>query len=191
MLDDNQLLTALRQRDPDAFAQLFELYSDKIYRLALGLLEDENEAEGIVQDTFMRLLERLHQFEGRSALGTWLYRVAYNLSIDQMRKRQPVLSLADDNDVANDLPMPTVLTDWREAPETWLVSNELSVELDQAIASLPAKLKAVFILREIEGIATEECAQVLGISESAAKVRLHRARLLLRERLAEYVTELV
>jgi RNA polymerase sigma-70 factor (ECF subfamily) len=191
MLDDNQLLTALRQRDPAAFAQLFELYSDKIYRLALGLLEDENEAEGIVQDTFMRLLERLHQFEGRSALGTWLYRMAYNLSIDQLRKRQPVFSLADDNDAADDLPMPAIFTDWRDAPETWLASNELSVELDQAIASLPARLKTVFILREIEGIATEECAQVLGISESAAKVRLHRARLLLRERLAEYVKELV
>lgn len=191
MHDDHQLLEALRQRDPTAFARLFELYSDKVYRLALGLLEDENEAEGIVQDTFMRLLERLHQFEGRSALGTWLYRVAYNLSIDRLRKRQPLFTLVDDNAAADDLPMPAILTDWREAPETWLASNELSVELDQAIASLPAKLKAVFILREIEGIATEECAQVLGISESAAKVRLHRARLLLRERLAEYVRELV
>jgi RNA polymerase sigma-70 factor (ECF subfamily) len=191
MLDDSQLLTALRQRDPAAFAQLFELYSDKIYRLALGLLEDENEAEGIVQDTFMRLLERLHQFEGRSKLGTWLYRVAYNLSIDRLRKQQPVLHLTVADDAAETLPMPAVLTDWRDAPETWLASTELSDELDQAIAGLPAKLRAVFILREIEEVTTEECAHVLGISESAAKVRLHRARLLLRERLAAYVTELV
>jgi RNA polymerase sigma-70 factor, ECF subfamily len=191
MLDDSQLLTALRQRDPAAFAQLFEMYSDKVYRLAMGLLEDDDEAEGVVQDTFMRLLERLHQFEGRSKLGTWLYRVAYNLSMDRLRKQRPVLSLADEKDEDDGLPMPAILTDWQEAPEAWLESNELSVELDQAIASLPAKLKAVFILREIEGVSTEECAQVLAISESAAKVRLHRARLLLRERLAAYVTELV
>ena len=191
MLDDNQLLTALRQRDPAAFTQLFELYSDKVYRLAMGLLENEDEAEGVVQDTFMRLLERLHQFEGRSKLGTWLYRVAYNLSMDRLRQQQPVLSLANENDEDDGPPMPAILTNWQEAPEAWLESNELSAELNQAVASLPAKLKAVFILREIEGISTEECAQVLAISESAAKVRLHRARLLLRERLAEYVTELV
>ena len=190
MFDDTQLLTALRQRDPAAFTQLFERYSDKVYRLAFGLLEDENEAEGVVQDAFMRLLERLDQFEGRSKLGTWLYRVAYNLSIDQLRKRQPMLSLVDDGDHAS-IPMPAVLMDWREAPEAWLDSSELSAELDRAIASLPAKLKAVFILREIEGNSTAECSQILAISESAAKVRLHRARLLLRERLAEYVMELV
>jgi RNA polymerase sigma-70 factor, ECF subfamily len=190
MFDENQLLTALRQRDSAAFTQLFDMYSDKVYRLAFGLLEDENEAEGVVQDAFMRLLERLDQFEGRSKLGTWLYRVAYNLSIDRLRKRRPMLSLLDENE-DEAIPMPAVLTDWREAPETWLASSELSQELDRAIASLPAKLKAVFILREIEGVSTEECAQVLAISESAAKVRLHRARLLLRERLAEYVMELV
>jgi RNA polymerase sigma-70 factor (ECF subfamily) len=190
MLDDAQLLIALRQRDPAAFAQLFELYSDKVYRLALGLLEDENEAEGVVQDAFMRLLEHLDQFEGRSKLGTWLYRVAYNLSIDQLRKRQQLLSLVDEGDYES-IPMPSVLTDWREVPETWLDSSELSAELDRAIASLPAKLKTVFILREIEGCSTAECSQILAISESAAKVRLHRARLLLRERLAEYVKELV
>lgn len=190
MLDDSQLLNALRQRDPTAFAQLFEMYSDKVYRLAFGLLEDENEAEGVVQDAFMRLLERLDQFEGRSKLGTWLYRIAYNLSIDRLRKRQPMLNLMDESDDES-IPVPAVLTDWREAPEAWLDSSELSAELDRAIAGLPAKLKAVFILREIEGASTEECAQVLGITESAAKVRLHRARLLLREHLAAYVMELV
>jgi RNA polymerase sigma-70 factor (ECF subfamily) len=190
MLDDTQLLISLRQRDPVAFTQLFEMYSDKVYRLAFGLLEDENEAEGVVQDSFIRLFERLDQFEGRSKLGTWLYRVAYNLSIDRLRKRQPLFSLADEGDFES-IPMPAVLTDWQEAPETWLDSTELSAELDRAIASLPAKLKAVFILREIEGNSTAECSQVLAISESAAKVRLHRARLLLRERLAEYVMELV
>jgi RNA polymerase sigma-70 factor (ECF subfamily) len=190
MLDEQTLLTRLRQRDSIAFTQFFELYSDKIYRLAFGLLEDEYEAESVVQDAFMRLFERLNQFEGRSKLSTWLYRVAYNLSIDRLRQQQPTINLADEADDQT-LPMPAVFLDWRDAPERWLTSFELSAKLDQAIASLPPKLKAVFILRELEGVSTWECAQVLAISESAAKVRLHRARLLLRERLAEYVLELV
>lgn len=189
MIDDLELLPALRRRDAAAFAQLFDAYSDKVYRLAVGLLGDEDEAEGVVQDTFMRLLDRLDQFEGRARLGTWLYRVAYNLSIDQIRKRGRALSLVDDLD-DDQIPLPAVFADWRDAPEVWLDSAELSEKLDQAIASLPPKLRAVFILREIEGATTAECAQVLGISEGAAKVRLHRARLLLRERLAEYFMEL-
>jgi RNA polymerase sigma-70 factor (ECF subfamily) len=87
--------------------------------------------------------------------------------------------------------MPVVFCDWRDAPERWMDTDELIQEMDRAIASLPAKLKAVFILREIEGVSNQESAQILNISESAAKVRLHRARLLLRERLAEYVLECV
>ena len=98
MLNEREMVAALRRRDPAAFSQLFETYSDKVYRLAVGLLEDETEAEGVVQDTFMRLFEKLDQFEGRSKLSTWLYRVAYNLCQDRLRKRRPVSSLAMDVD---------------------------------------------------------------------------------------------
>jgi RNA polymerase sigma-70 factor (ECF subfamily) len=80
----------LRRRDPEAFSLLFETYSDKIFRLAMGVLGDENEAEGIVQESFLRLFEKLDRFEGRAKLSTWLYRLAYNASIDQLRRRRPV-----------------------------------------------------------------------------------------------------
>ena len=190
-LSELDLLDALRRRDPTAFAQLFEMYSDKLYRLSVGLLQDEDEAEGVVQDTFMRLFERLDQFEGRSKLGTWLYRVAYNQSMDRLRKRRPTVPLVDDFTDDEEIPMPAVFVDWRQVPEISLTSAEIKAELDKAIGSLPGKLKAIFILREIEGLSTLESTQILGISTSAAKVRLHRARLLLRERLAEYFAELV
>jgi len=190
MLDEQQLLAALRLRDPAAFNQLFEAYSDKIYRLAAGLLENKTEAEGIVQDTFMRLIERLDQFEGRSKLGTWLYRVAYNLCQDRLRKRKPVSPLILDYD-DDSLPLPTVFIDWDQLPEHSLTAAEINTELDKAINTLPPKLKTVFMLREVEGLSTQECAEVLEISISAAKVRLHRARLLLREQLAAYFAELV
>jgi RNA polymerase sigma-70 factor, ECF subfamily len=190
MLNEQELLSALRNRDADAFAILFETYSDRIYRLAVGLLEDETEAEGVVQDAFMRLFEKLDQFEGRSKLGTWLYRVAYNLCQDRLRKRRPVSSLAMDIDDDEAIPIPAIYVDWSQVPERYLSEAEITAELDRAIATLPSKLKAVFMLREIEGLSTKECAEVLEISDSAAKVRLHRARLLLREQLAMYFTEL-
>ncbi len=185
MLNEQELLSALRRRDPAAFNQLFEAYSDKVYRLAFSQLENEDEAEGVVQDAFLRLFERLDQFEGRSRLGTWLYRVAYNLCQDRLRQRRPLFSLDEEND-DNVLPVPTLLLDWAELPERYLSAAELSAELDRAIAALPPRLKAVFVLREMEGLSTQECAEVLGISLSAVKVRLHRARLLLREQLAVY-----
>jgi RNA polymerase sigma-70 factor (ECF subfamily) len=190
MMNEQEMLAALRRRDPDAFSQLFESYSDKVYRLAVGLLENEREAEEVVQDAFLRLFERLEQFEGRSKLSTWLYRVTYNLCQDRLRKRRPEVALAMDIDDEGTMPVRKIFVDWSQVPERYLTEAEITAELDRAIATLPPKLKAVFMLREIEGLSTIECADVLAISSSATKVRLHRARLLLREQLAEYFTEL-
>lgn len=182
--DDQLLLTGLRQREAQAFATLFELYSDKIYRLSLSLLKEEAAAEGVVQDAFLRLIERLDQFEGRSGLGTWLYRIAYNLSVDRLRQRKPEVTLADEVDDGR-LPAPIHLVDWTQWPEQLLSDAEITAELDKAIAALPEKFRVVFVLREVEGLSTEETAQIIGLTLSATKVRLHRARLFLREQLTQ------
>lgn len=182
--DEHLLLAALRQRDAQAFTTLFELYSDKIYRLSLSLLKDETAAEGVVQDAFLRLIERLDQFEGRSSLGTWLYRVAYNLSVDRLRQRKPDVVLEDEVGDGR-LPLPIHVIDWTQWPEQLLTDAEVSAELDKAIAALPEKFRVVFVLREVEGLSTEETAQITGLTLSATKVRLHRARLFLREQLTQ------
>jgi RNA polymerase sigma-70 factor (ECF subfamily) len=184
MKSESALIVALRRREPEAFTILFETYSDKIFRLAVGMLEDEVEAESIVQDSFLRLFEKLDEFEGRSKLGTWLYRVAYNLTVDKLRKRRPTISLESATDDES-IPLPAMMMDWTLLPEKLLTESEISAELDKAIGNLPEKFKVVFILREIEGLSTQETADILNISISAAKVRLHRARLFLREQLAE------
>ncbi len=184
MMSEKELVSALRRREPDAFTFVFENYSDKIYRLAAGMLDDEVEADGIVQESFLRLFEKLDSFEERSKLGTWLYRVAYNLAVDRLRARRPTISLdvtAEDNTI----PLPVVMTDWTQLPEKVLTESEIRAELDKAIANLPEKYRVVFILREIEGVSTEETAVITNLSVSAVKVRLHRARLFLREQLAE------
>lgn len=182
--DEELLLEALRQRDSGAFAYLFELYSDKLYRLSVSLLKDGPAAEGVVQDTFLRLIERLDQFEGRASLGTWLYRIAYNLSVDRLRKRKPDLVLEDEVGDGR-LPSPVQLTDWQQWPEQLLSEAEVTAELDKAIAALPEKFRVIFVLREIEGLSTEEAAKITGLTRSATKVRLHRARLFLREQLTQ------
>lgn len=186
--DDRELVAALRRRDPAAFATAFDRYADKLYRLALGLLGDELEADGVVQETFIRLFGRLDSFEGRSSLGTWLYRVAYNLSMDHLRRRRPELSLDDEEE---EMAAGTAtVAEWGRLPEEALSNDEVRQALDEAISALPEHYRVVFILREIEGLSTQETAEVTEISTSAAKVRLHRARLFLRERLTEQFAEL-
>lgn len=185
---DQELLTRLQAGDSSALAEVFESYADRLYRLALRLLDDETEAEGAVQDTFMRLIEGVDQFEGRSSLGTWLYRVTHNLCIDRLRRRRRLQPL-DEEAEDEGLPVPAQLADWAAAPESLFEAAEADQQVAAAIAALPLPLRAVFELRELQGLSTLQTAEALGLSESNVKVRLHRARLLLRESLARYFSE--
>jgi len=186
---------ALRAGDPAALSLLFETYADRVYRLAIGLLRDPSAAEDIVQVTFLSAMTHLDRFEGRSSLGTWLYRVAYNASIDRLRRPTDEPLPPDEPDPDEDpatgavLPLPRSIVNWAGTPEQWLADREVMAELDQAIAELPQSLRVVFLLRDIEGLSTEETAEALGLSEGATKVRLHRARLAMRERLSVYFSE--
>lgn len=186
MKNDPQL-AALRAGDDAALSALFERYADRIYRLAEGLLDDAAEAEDVVQESFVKALTNLDRFEGRSGIGTWLYRVAYNTAMDRLRKRGRGLLAYEEDDE----PLPHSLADWSSTPEERLLDSEARAALDRATDTLSAPLRAVFILRDMEGLSTVEAAEALGITESAAKVRLHRARLQLRERLSEYFSERV
>ena len=186
-------LDALRAGDPAAVSALFETYADRIYRLALGVLRDPTAAEDVVQETFLSAITHLDRFEGRSSLGTWLYRVAYNASIDRLRRRTdeplPPDEPGDDAETGAALPLPKAIIAWAGTPERWQADREVSAEIERAIAALPRSLRVVFLLRDVEGLSTEETAEALGLSEGATKVRLHRARLVMRERLSVYFRE--
>ncbi len=191
MAEDAATLRALRAGDPSALAALFDAHADRIYRLALGLLRDPAGAEDVVQETFLAAITHLDRFEGRSSVGTWLYRVAYNASLGRLRQRQgeplPPEDPADDE--ATGLPLPQAFVDWDLSPEQILADGEARREVDEAIATLPESLRVAFILRDVEGLSTAEAAEILGLHEGAVKVRLHRARLALRERLSRYFRE--
>ena len=183
-LEEQALIEALRGHDKEALSTVFEHYSDRIYRLALSLLHDEQRADEVVQETFIRLIEHIDRFEGRSSLGTWLYRVAYNNAVGRLRRDKPQLAL-DEFD-AQDRPMPENLVDWNTVPEALLIGSESMEQVAQAIQTLKPTQRAVFLLRDIEELSTQETAEVLGLTPGAVKVRLHRARLALREQLADY-----
>lgn len=167
---------------------LFENHADRVYRLAYGLLRDEDQAEDVVQMVFLKILQQPESFGGRSNFTTWLYRVVYNTTLDLLRRQKEMVEIPDETTVEDGVPMPSIFVEW-QSPETTLLTAEGGQYLDAAIASLPPALRAVFLLRDVEELSGEETAAALGIEIGNVKVRLHRARLLLRERLAAYFAE--
>jgi RNA polymerase sigma-70 factor (ECF subfamily) len=184
-------LRALQAGDPAALAALFDTHADRLYRLALGLLRDPAQAEDVVQETFLAAITHLDRFEGRSSVGTWLYRIAYNASLGRLRRRAEDPLPAEEPEIDQDAgpPLPKAFVDWDFSPEQILADGEARQQVDRAIEALPESLRAAFILRDIEGLSTAEAGEILGLSEGAVKVRLHRARLALRERLSRYFAE--
>jgi RNA polymerase sigma-70 factor, ECF subfamily len=183
-------LEALRKGDRDEFARLVDAYSNQIYRLGLKMLADPQDAEDVLQNTFLKALQSLANFEGRSSLSTWLYRIAVNEALMLLRKQRsetPVPGDQDSDDDENYFPVQFV--DWCCLPEDELLSSEAKARLDSAIQKLPEKLRVVFILRDIEGLSIRETSQALGLTETAVKTRLLRARLNLREQLSVYYGE--
>ena len=165
--------------------------SPSIYRLSLRLMEHEPDAEDVMQETFMSAFKAIDSFEGRSGLSTWLYRIAYNAAMARLRKPNPFTVPVDEatTDIKQRV-VPEQLFDWCCLPEEDFESSEVRTELEKAIHDLPESLKSVFVLRELEGFSTSATAATLDLSQSAVKVRLHRARLWLRERLTPYFREM-
>jgi RNA polymerase sigma-70 factor (ECF subfamily) len=179
--------------DRTEFARLVDTYSSPIYRLGLKMLGNPQEAEDVLQNTFLNALTHLSSFEGRSSIATWLYRIATNEALMLIRKRKPEVSLeqeapAGEAESIEDL-KPHVFADWSGLPEDELLSMEGKNILDTAIQSLPETFKIVFILRDIEGLSIKETADALNLTETNVKTRLLRARMYLRERLSTYYAE--
>ena len=189
-IDQEISLEALQAGDRAEFARLVDEYSTQIYRLALKMLGDEQDAEDVLQNTFMKALQSIDKFEGRSSLSTWLYRIGVNEGLMLLRRQKPTIPVAMDyEDDDDELQHPTQFTDWCCLPEEDLLSDEARRHLDKAIRRLPEKLQVVFLLRDIEGLSIRETSEALDLSETAVKTRLLRARLNLREQLSTYYGE--
>jgi RNA polymerase sigma-70 factor (ECF subfamily) len=183
-------LEALIAGDRAEFARLVDTYSSPIYRLGLRMLGTPQDAEDVLQNTFLSALNHLPKFEGRSSLSTWLYRIAANEALMLIRRKKPEINLDDAQDSENDENLlPTQFVDWSALPEDELLSGEGKKALDSAIQSLPESMLIVFVLRDVEGLSIKETADALNLTETNVKTRLLRARMFLREQLSTYYGE--
>ena len=180
-------LEALRRGDKAEFARLVDAYYTLIYRLAIKMLNNPQDAEDVLQETFLKAYRHLKDFDGRSSLSTWLYRIATNEALMFIRRQKPEeVSIEEPLKAEEGEQEPLQIVDWCCMPEEELLSAEAQRYLDQAIQNLPPSLRIVFVLRDIQGLSTLETAEVLNLSETAVKTRLSRARLRLRKKLSGY-----
>jgi RNA polymerase sigma-70 factor (ECF subfamily) len=185
--EESSVLALARQGDTKAFSELIRRYEAKIYRLALHITQNREDAEDVLQETFLKSYEHLDQFQGNSKFYTWIVRIAVNQALMKLRKRKTDRSVSIDEGI--DTGEDTVVREiaaWDETPEQRYSREELGEILDNAVQSLAAPYRTVFILRDIEELSTEETAEALDLSIPAVKSRLLRARLQLREKLTRF-----
>lgn len=183
-------IEALRAGDRAEFARLVDTYSTLIYRLGLKMLGNQQDAEDILQNTFLNALMHLANFEGRSSISTWLYRIAANEALMMIRRRKSNFNLDDlQTEDSDDISLPETFVDWSLLPEKELLSGEGKAVLEKAIKQLPENLRVVFILRDVEDLSIKETAEILNLTEVNVKARLLRARMALREQLSSYYAE--
>ncbi len=180
----------LRRGDRGEFARLVDAYSGLIYRLGLRMLGSEQDAEDVLQNAFLSAWAHLPEFEARSSLATWLYRIAANEALMLLRRKRPEVHLEDAEAQDSSVELnPTQFPDWSGLPEDQLLSEEGKQQVDAAIHALPEGLRLVFILRDVQGLSIKETAEALDLTETNVKTRLLRARLRLREQLSAYYSE--
>ena len=181
------LVQAAKGGDLEAFSELVRRYDRNIFRIAQHITHNEEDAQDVVQDAFLKSYQNLDQFQGNSKFYTWLVRIAVNEALMKLRRRRNDRTVSLDEDVeTEDGSIPREVADWAPNPEQLYKQAELSDILKKTIQGLAPGFRTVFVLRDVEGMSTEETAEMLGLSVPAVKSRLLRARLQLRERLARY-----
>ena len=184
---DVALVERVRSGDLSAFEQLMKQYDRQIFRIAQHITQSREDAEDVVQDTFLKAYTKLDQFQGNSKFYTWLVRIAVNESLMRLRKRRNHPTVSMDEDIQTEEgSVPRDFADWAPNPEQLYRQTELAEILRNNVEKLSPGFRAVFALRDVDGLSTEETAEALGLSIPAVKSRLLRARLQLRERLSRY-----
>ena len=185
--EETVLVDAARSGDIGAFETLVRRYDRNVFRIAQHITQNREDAEDVVQDAFLKAYQNLGQFQGQSKFYTWLVRIAVNEALMRLRRRRPERTVSIDEDVKTEEDsMPREIADWSPNPEQMYTQAELKDILGKTIQGLPPSFRTVFVLRDVEGLSTEETASALELSVPAVKSRLLRARLQLRERLNKY-----
>jgi RNA polymerase sigma-70 factor (ECF subfamily) len=188
-IDDAALLARLRAGDDDAYETLVRVHGGRLLAVARRLLKADEDARDVVQDAFLSAFRSLDHFEGQARLSTWLHRIVVNAALMKLRTRRrkpeepldPLLPVYRDDGHYQER-----FSSWGEPADVALERRETRARVRELIDSLPETYRTVLMLRDIEGVGTEETAKMLGVTPNAAKIRLHRARQALRALLAEH-----
>ncbi len=182
-MEESKLVELAKSGDRQALAQLVKNNEQTIYNFSYKICRDRHKAEHIMQETFLSMIKSLHQFDGNSRISTWLYRIVSNhcLMLARKDKSRTFISIDNDDDLYGD----KYTADWSNIPNKDIENTELKKILDDSIDKLSPEYRIVFLLRDVEGLSTEETAQLTELSITAVKSRLHRARAFLRKELNE------
>jgi RNA polymerase sigma-70 factor (ECF subfamily) len=184
-LRENDLIKQAKLGDKGALSELVSRYNEKIYNLALRILRNKEDAEDVLQETFLQVIRKLDTFDERSTFFTWIYRIATNASLMKLRKKKQVFTeLPDKPDLEDQL-----FIDWSQDPSLNVQNEEIKEVLNKAIGELSDIYRSVFILRDIEHLSIRETSNILNISEENVKIRLRRARLFLRDKISKQFQE--
>ena len=184
---EGPLIDRLRSRSEDAFEELVKRYGQRLHSVSLRILRNPSDAEEVVQETFLRVFKSLDRFRGDASLFTWLYRIVSNESISRLRSRgrKPEVPIEEHLPAFEDGQHVEVFVDWNPGPDGQLESAELREFFEQCVDELPESHRLAYLLKDIEGLSEERVAQILGITRSAMKNRVHRSRLAIRSRIEE------
>lgn len=181
-MDEENLISEAQTGNKTALAELVKKYEKTVYSFAFKVCRNPEKAENTMQETFMSMVKSLKQFDRKSKLSTWLYRITANHCLMEYRKRKHDYVSIDDED---SLISEDSVADWNNVPSFSTENNELKAVLDAAIQKLSPDYRIVFLLRDVEGLSTEETGKIIDLSIPAVKSRLHRARAFLRKEISQ------
>lgn len=185
--EDEKLIARVKDGDYDAFETLVRKYESRIFHHCLKFLNNQDEAEDILQETFLQVYKSLDTFRGEAAFSTWLIKIATNNCLMRIRKKKKVDIVSIDKPIEVDgSQLPREIVDWSKNPFSQVSNDEIRAVLDQAISGLPEDKRVILVLKDVEGFSNIEIGEMLGISVAAVKSRLHRARLYVRNIVSKY-----
>jgi RNA polymerase sigma-70 factor (ECF subfamily) len=188
---NDELLSRLQSGDERALSDLADAYGTKIYQLAFRYLRNKEDAEEVTQDVLFKVYRKVGTFRGDAALSSWIYRITFNAAMSRLRTAQYQRSQEEDRQMASEdtdasKPSRSEVADWSDMADERVLRSQLRRRVFRAILALPAIYRAPVMLRDIQGMSTEEASAMLRVKDQTLKSRLHRGRLILRKQLADF-----
>jgi RNA polymerase sigma-70 factor, ECF subfamily len=185
---DFKLVNEFREGRLESYVELVNKYTQKVHNLAFRISRNEEDTEEIVQDVFITVYNKIDKFEGKAAFSSWLYRITANAAFMKLRKRKQhqVVSLEDAIEGGTETLVPAT-----DHTESMGLQHEIRGFLERALEHLPAEYRAIFVLRDVDGLSNQDVSEILGITVPAVKSRLHRSRLMLRKKLQRFYQDYI